>query len=316
MTLTPSLVELAVAILLVAAAAGIAVPTAVHRHRHRRFTATTSAHQSLRDAHASWLVDRAVKVLAQACAWEVRLVPGVVMVVLHDDAISLHLSTPTAHPPAPWRNSADGLVWTATLLDLQSEPLSPETANPFTGLITLGVAEAGRVFVDLGQAHGLVSIGGDLLSRHRVAARWIAEAGTRPWADGRPVLVGLSDTATPKATPDSTLDDLVDRVADGTVGLAFVANLPDEAAAALLVTGLESHACRLPVVVASHVPSARWRFTAHANGWVTSDFLPAARWNPDATTPPPAASTDAATPVGAPPGTTASVGTAAAGITA
>jgi hypothetical protein len=282
MILTPAVVELGVAIVLFAVAAGIAVPTAVHRYRHRRFTATTSAHQALRDSHASWLVDHAVKVLAQACAWEPRLVPGVVMVVLHDDAISLHLSTPTAHPPAPWRNSADGLVWSATLVELQSQPLSPETANPFTGLITLGVSDAGRVFVDLGQAHGLVSIGGDLLSRHRVTARWIAEAGSRPWAAGRATLVGLGEAATPRPTPDSTLDELVDRVASGDVGLAFVESLPDDVAAALLVQGLESHACRLPVVVASHVASARWRFTAHANGWVTSDFLPAARWNPEA----------------------------------
>ena len=308
MIITPSVVELGAAIVLVAAAAGIAVPTAVHRYRHRRFTATTSAHQVLRDSHASWLVDHAVKVLAQACAWEPRLVPGVVMVVLHDDAISLHLSTPTAHPPAPWRNSADGLVWSATLLELQSQPLSPETANPFTGLITLGVSDAGRVFVDLGQAHGLVSIGGDLLSRHRVTARWIAEAASRPWAAGQPTLVGLGDAATPRPTPESTLDELVDRVASGSVGIAFVESLPDDIAAGLLVQGLESHACRLPVVVASHVASARWRFTAHANGWVTSDFLPAARWNPDAAAlPAPAAAAGPATapPASSPAGITA-----------
>jgi hypothetical protein len=209
-------------------------------------------------------------------------VPGIVMVALHETTIAVHVSSPTAHPPAPWRTSADGLVWNADIVALQAAQLAPTTTNPYTGLVTLGVSDNGRVFVNLDEAHGLVSIGGDPESRRLVAARWIAETASRPWSTGDAHLIGLDANAQPAATAGTSVHQLADDIAAGTTGLSVVDRLADGAATGRLVQALETHGCRWPVVVASAVSDARWRFTAHTNGWVTSDFLPAARWNPDA----------------------------------
>jgi hypothetical protein len=277
---------LVVASPLVAALCAVAVIALLQRRRLLRLTTASGLHHVLGDAHASWIVDHAVKTLVEACHLEPRLVPGIVMIVLRDTTIAVHVASPTAHPPVPWRTSADGLVWTADIVALQAARLSPSTANPYTGLVTLGVAESGRVFVDLTEAHGLVSIGGDPESRRLVAARWIAEAASRPWTTGAAHLIGLDADAAPRPAPASAVDQLADAVASGTPGLGVVHHLAHDATSARLVQALETHGCRFPVVVADAVPDARWRFTAHTNGWLTSDFLPAARWIPDAEVPP------------------------------
>ena len=279
-------IAIAAGILVLAVATALAVPTALQWRRHRGFTANTSAHQVLSDSHASWIVDHALKVLVVACQREQRHVPGVVMVVLHENSIAVHVASPTAHPPAPWRTSASGLVWTAELLALQAAPLTPATTNPFTGIVTLGVGQAGRVFIDLNQAHGLVSIEGDPVSRRRIAAHWIAEAAIRPWGTTDADLVGLDANAAPHPAEIAAVQNLASTVASGAVGLTFVAHLPNDATSAQLVHALESPDCRWPVVVVSAVRDARWRFTAHTNGWVTSDFLPAARWDRVSARPP------------------------------
>jgi hypothetical protein len=271
-----------VSVPLAAALLAVSLLALLQRRRLRRLTSSTGLHQVLVDAHASWVVDHALKTLVEACHREPRLVPGVVMVVLHETTIAVHVSSPTAHPPTPWRTSADGLVWTTDIVAVQAAQLAHTTANPYTGLVTLGVSENGRVFVNLDEAHGLVSIGGDAESRRLVAARWIAEAASRPWSTGEAHLVGLDANAAPAATAGTPVHLLADDVAAGTPGLSVVERLADGPTTARLVQALETHGCRWPVVVASAVPDARWRFTAHTNGWVTSDFLPAARWNREA----------------------------------
>ena len=277
---------LVVSVPLAAALLAVTLLALVQRRRLRRLTSSSGLHQVLGDAHASWVVDHALKTLVEACHREPRLVPGVVMVVLHTTTVAVHVSSPTAHPPTPWRTSADGLVWTADIVAVQAAQLDRTTANPYTGLVTLGVSENGRVFVNLDEAHGLVSIGGDPESRRLVAAHWIAEAATRPWSTGDAHLVGLDTDAATVATAGTPVDRLADDIAAGIPGFSVVDRLADGATTARLVQALETHGCRWPVVVASAVPDARWRFTAHTNGWVTSDFLPSARWNPDPAAPP------------------------------
>ena len=277
---------LVVSVPLAAALFAVTLLALLQRRRLRRLTSSSALHQVLGDAHASWVVDHAMKTLVEACHREPRLVPGVVMVVLHDTAIAVHVSSPTAHPPTPWRTSADGLVWTTDIVAVQAAQLAATTANPYTGLVTLGVSDNGRVFVNLDEAHGLVSIGGDPESRRLVAARWIAEASARPWSTGEAHLVGLDANGASAVTVGTPLHQLADDVAAGSPGFSVVDRLADGATTDRLVQALETHGCRWPVVVASAVPDARWRFTAHTNGWVTSDFLPAARWNPEAAAPP------------------------------
>jgi len=274
------------AVPLAAALIAVVVIALLQRRRLRRLTTATGLHHVLSDAHASWIVDHALKSLADACYREPRLAPDIVMVVLRDTTVAVHVASPSAHPPSPWRTTADGLVWTADIVALQASPLSPMTTNPYTGLVTLGVSERGRVFVDLTEAHGLISIGGDAESRRLVGARWIAEAASRPWSTGAPHLIGLDPAAATQPIVASALDHLTDSVASGTPGLGFVQRLGDDATTARLIKALETHGCRFPVVVADAVPDARWRFTAHSNGWLTSDFLPDARWIPDAAVPP------------------------------
>lgn len=274
------IITLAAGIALAAVAASLAVAALHQRRRLRLLTAPAGLHEVLRDIHASWIVDHALRTLVEACRLEPRRVPGIVMVVLHETKMAVHLSAPETRPPKPWHTSSDGLVWTADIVALQAAPLTPTTLNPYTGLVTLGASGTGRVFIELGQAHGLVSIDGDPNSRRLIAARWIAETATRPWSTGAAYLVGLDANAQPLEMPDSAVDHLTDSVASGAPGLAFVERLPNDAATARLVRALEDRGCRWPVVVASAVPDARWRFTAHANGWVSSDFLPDARWDP------------------------------------
>ena len=278
----PSLVVFAIGIILFGAAVAIAVPTLISRHTYRSFVGTSSAHQVLTDVHASWVVDRALRSLAQACVGEAQRLPGIVMVVLDADSIAVHVASPSQHPPRPWDASPGGLVWSAKLADLQSMPVDSGRANPWTGLFTIGVSDAGRVFVDLDQAHGLISIGGDPTSRREVARRWIDEAAARTWATGPVVFVGLDDRAEPSSAPGPTVYDVIALVKTGTPGLVFIEGAPHPDQAALLARALESEKSRCPVIIVGATDDARWRFTAQENGWMTSDFLPAARFTPEA----------------------------------
>lgn len=278
----PSLIVLAIGVVCLIAAAAIAVPTLISRHTYRSFVGTATAHHVLRDSHASWLVDRALRAMVQACRVELQRVPGIVMVVLGKDSVAVHVAAPATYAPAPWTASTDGLVWTASLSDLQVAAVGPATPNPYSGLFTLGVTDAGRVFVDLDQAHGLVSIGGDPASRRDVARRWIAEASARPWATGPVMLVGLDRRAQPRATTAPTIDDAIALVQTGAPGLVLVEGEPSPEHAARLARALESADSRCAVVLVGDSATARWRFTAQQNGWMTSDFLPAARSTADA----------------------------------
>ena len=286
-----SIVVLAVGILLFVAAAAIAVPTLISRHTYRSFVGDATAHQVLRDAHASRVMDRALRALVQASNDESLRVPGVVMAVLGNDSVAVHVAAPSQYPPVPWETSVDGLVWTASLADLQTARVDSATPNPYTGLFTIGVSEAGRVFADLDQAHGLISIGGDVASRREVARRWIVEASARTWTTGAVVLVGLDDRAQPVPTPAPTIYDVIALVKTGTPGLVFIEGEPHPEQAALLARALEAPTSRCPVIVVGASADARWRFTAQQNGWITSDFLPAARYIPDTAVVEPAPST-------------------------
>lgn len=281
----PSLIVLAVGVVCFIAATAIAVPTLVSRHTYRSFVGTATAHHVLRDSHASWLVDRSLRALVQACRVELQRVPGVVMVILGTDSVAVHIAAPATYAPAPWTASGDGLVWSASLADLQTTSVGPATTNPYTGLFTLGVSDAGRVFTDLDQAHGLISIGGDVSSRREVARRWIDEASARPWATGPVMLIGLDARAEPAATRAPTIDDAIALVQTGAPGLVLVEGEPSPEHAARLARALESSDSRCAVVLVGDSTTARWRFTAQQNGWMTSDFLPAARFTPDAPAP-------------------------------
>jgi len=280
--LIPSIISIAIGVIFFIAAVAIAIPTLISRHSYRSFVGTSTAHQVLRDSHASWLVDRALRALAQSCTLEWRRVPGIVTATLDTEAVTVYLAAPSPQPPLPWETSSNGLIWRARLADLQVTPVEPTTPNPYPGLFTIGVSDAGRVFADLDQAHGLISIGGDEASRREVARRWIEEASGRPWATGIVLLVGLDASGKKSDAPGTTLNDAITFVESGAPGLVVVEGEPRPEQTARLLRALEAVDSRCPVVVVGESTDARWRFTAQQNGWITSDFLPSARFTPAA----------------------------------
>ncbi|MCU1405170.1 MAG: hypothetical protein JWQ43_1473 [Glaciihabitans sp.] len=266
---------LAVAIVLFVFTAVILLPVLVGNLRWRRFTPSTTAHQVLGDSYASWTVDHALKAMILACERERLVVPGIVMVLTDARSIHLYLSSPAYRPPEPWTVSPDGITWTTSLAELQDAPVRASTVNTFTGLVTLGVSTNGRIFIDLSQANGLIGIGGDPGYRLSLARRWIDDFSSSPWSASTPIaLLDLDELATERTVRVTGLPRLVGDVASGAAGVAILARSPKRHDAGALLAALESPGCRFPVISLGNSGYARWRFTAHADGWVTCDFLP------------------------------------------
>lgn len=275
----PSNIVLAIDVVIFFSALTMALGAVVARRRNRRIPKPAGPHHVPHDPSASWTVDRALKALILACEREGKLVPGFVMVIVDVTSVHLHLASPTLHPALPWITSEDGLVWSCSLAAVQLEPIEARTVNTFTGLVTIGTSDDGRVLVDLAQARGLISIKGDKESQRAVARRWIDEFSFNPWSGAtRVVLIGLEELATHGAAT-GTLDDLLRDVETDAPGVAFLRETPIGKRAAGLARALESPDCAWPVVTLGRARNARWKFRAHRNGWVTSDFLPPVRSN-------------------------------------
>lgn len=269
---------LAAAIVLFVFTAAIGLPLLLGNLRWRRYTATSTAHQVLGDTYASWTVDHSLKAMILACEREGIAVPDLVMVVADTSAVHLYVASPALVAPEPWVASPDGIIWSTSLIELQDAPVRASTINTFTGLVTLGVSAAGRVFVDLSQAKGLIAITGDKGYRRALAQRWIDDFSTSPWSAGTTIdLLELDDLATTRTSTAASSHQIIAKAAAGAVGVAFVAQAPKKADSDALLRALGAPGCRLPVIALGRARHARWKFTAHADGWVTSDFLPTAR---------------------------------------
>lgn len=279
----PALIYLGCASAMLAAAVALVIPAVRARKEFRHVTAASIAHNTVREGYASWSVDRAVKSMVFACTHQGTVVPGVVMVIATSTRIELHLSSP-ARAPAPWVDSPDFTTWSCSLAEIQTARIGAAT-NPYAGLVTLGMSDGALCLVDLTQACGLISIVGDPTAGEDLARHWIRDFSENPWSAALPLLlVDLDELSTP-GTTTTTIDGLLDEIDSGSPGLSFVR---DHTTATALECILESGGCRWPVVTLGDAPLARWKFTAHKDGWVTSDFLPAALTRCAATAGPPA----------------------------
>ncbi|WP_394769107.1 hypothetical protein [Lacisediminihabitans sp.] len=206
--------------------------------------------------------------MIDACRRERLPVPGVVVAVVGPVSIRLHLSSPAPESPAPWVAARGGTEWSRTLGGLDGSIGAPDM--PFGGLIGIG-GSTERRFVDLRQAHGLISIEGEAEPTVR---RWIDELAHNPWSTGAPiVLVGLDELAGSATVSTATIEDVVAGVAAGATGFAVLAEHPSGELGAELLRALEHPDCRWPVILLGGSPRARWRFTVGADGTVGNDAL-------------------------------------------
>jgi hypothetical protein len=230
-------------------------------------------HLMLRDAYASMAVDQALKALIVGCREAEVPVPGIVMVVLDDTSVQLHLSAPSMTPPSPWQAGQGGLTWQSTVDRLQRSLIERNTRNSFRRLVTFGLGANGRVFVDLAQAHGLISIAGPAASRLAIARRLIEDLSSSPWANDRVplriALVGLEPLASARTDSVASLGELVGQQDAG--GVVLVERLPPDSGELLL----ELETSGAWTVIVMEAIEASWQFTADADGNVTSHFLPA-----------------------------------------
>ncbi|MGL4175313.1 MAG: hypothetical protein ACRCSN_04475, partial [Dermatophilaceae bacterium] len=230
------------------------------------------------DTSAAWMVDRALRVLVASCEHHGVPVPGVFAVHVEGAVLRLRLVTPTAPAPPPFVGSDDGMSWTAPLDRLQREPASESSLRSFARLITLGVADFGRVLVDLRRARGIIAVDGPLAARHQVLRRWLAELASNPWSDHpRIVLVGAPAEESSAAVEHiATLEQMLPEF-DGGGGVLVLSQAPSSSQQAELASRFASPRFEWIVIVLDSVPSARWRFQADGSGRLRSDFLPELR---------------------------------------
>jgi hypothetical protein len=256
-------IALVVGILLLAL--GVAAVSTVLVRRGRR---PLPAPDPARDPRPALALQHALAAMIDACARQRLAVPGVVLAVVGPERIRLHLSSPAPQAPAPWFAARGGAEWSRPLRGIDAST----GALPFGGLIAVNGPADARVFADLGQAHGLISIEGDASA---TARRWIEEFTHNPWSAGTPItLIGLDELATPSTVSNATVEDVVAAVAAGASGVAFLAELPSGELGAQLLIALEHPDCRWPVILLGESPTkARWRFIIGADGTVANDAL-------------------------------------------
>ncbi|MFI9487967.1 LysM peptidoglycan-binding domain-containing protein [Promicromonospora sp. NPDC052451] len=235
------------------------------------------------DTSSAWMVDRALRVLVAACERDGLPVPGIAAVFIEGSALRVRLSNPATPAPAPWVANEDGASWSAPLGRLQADPASTDPTSRFSRLVTVGVADTGRVLVDFGQARGLISLDGPTRARHEVLRRWLGEFTGNPWSDDpRVVMVGNGLPQAELAEHLNTVEQLVPELESEAGGVLVLSQAPSVSQVDMLAARFANPRFSWVVIVLGAVPTAKWRFTADDAGWLRSGFLPEVRYN-DAT---------------------------------
>ncbi|WP_125777324.1 LysM peptidoglycan-binding domain-containing protein [Antribacter gilvus] len=231
------------------------------------------------DTSSSWMVDRALRVLVASCERDGTDVPRLAGVFVEGSGLRLRLAGPVSPAPVPWVASEDGQSWAAPLARLQSAPASEEPTTRFARLVTVGMAETGRVLVDFSAARGTISLDGPTRAKHEVLRRWLGELTANPWSDDpRVVVVGNGMPQQESVEHLAHLEQLVPELESEGHGVLVLAQAPSTAQQAMLAQRFASPAFRWVVVVLGAVPTARWRFTVDGEGWLRSSFLPDVRY--------------------------------------
>ncbi|MFD6142004.1 LysM peptidoglycan-binding domain-containing protein [Promicromonospora sp. NPDC060271] len=231
------------------------------------------------DTSASWMVDRALRVLLASCEREGIEVPGVTGVFIEGGAMRLRLASPASPAPDPWVANDDGQSWTAPLARLQSAPASEASTAQFARLVTLGMAETGRVLVDFVRARGVISLDGPTRARHEVLRRWLGELTGNPWSnDPRVVMVGNGLPQAEQAEYLSAIEQVIPELGVGDGGVLVLSQAPSVTQQDLLAARFADPRFTWVVIVLGESSSAKWRIRAGDDGWLRSGFLPDVRY--------------------------------------
>jgi hypothetical protein len=269
---------LTVAVIIVAAVLAFAVPVALGR-RNAPHDAVARGEAIRREPNAAWAVDRALRVLVDACARDGVGFPGALTVTMGPAAVSAALARPTVAPPAPFLTPPDGRVWSAPMDLVQRYPLDDAPSDEFATAVALGSSEAGLVVADLRRVHGIVAIGGDRGARRAVARRIVDQIVTNPWSASTDLItVGLRDDEVPAGRTMSVRDALAAVTTPSTRGVVVFGKLPSGQDGTDLLAALEAPGNRWGVVVLAAAQDARWQLTAHTDGRLTSEVLGELRW--------------------------------------
>lgn len=255
---------------------GAAAAALVWRRRRSVVPATPFDDSILRtDTSASWTVDRALRVLIRAAEEAGKPVPGVLGVFIEGPSVRLKLSSPASGAPDPWIASEDGQSWSAPISRLQREPVSDATTQEFARLVTVGLADTGRVLVNFGRARGLISLEGPPRATHQVLHGWLGELTGNPWSDNpRVVMIGNGLPRPSDAEQMSNLEQLAPELETEGRGILVLSQSPSSAQQSHLTSRFASQDFGWVVIVLSEMPAAKWRFTVDEGGTLRSSFLP------------------------------------------
>lgn len=247
------------------------------RRRRGRASAGVPFDDSLlrTDTSASWMVDRSLRVLLAGLERMGMQVPKILGVFIEGSSVRLKLAGPAANPPSPWTASEDGQSWSAGIDRLQREPLSDGSMDSFARLVSLGLAESGRVFVNFSLARGPITLEGPTPAVHEVLRRWLGELVANPWSDEpRVVMIGNGLPQPREAEQMANLEQLVPELETHSRGILVLSQAPSSAQQALLISRFASPAFGWVVIVLTSTATAKWRFSVDDNGFLHSTFLP------------------------------------------
>jgi hypothetical protein len=163
----------------------------------------------------SSLLDRSLRVLADARAAHTEPMPDLSVVYLDDDQVIVHVIGDVPAPPSPWRAAADGKSWTVRASDL--EGLAATAPAPYPALVNIASSHGFDVLIDLEYASGLIALGGEATVAREVAMSSVVDLATHPWSDNVEVtMIGfgddISEVAPARIRAVADLDEALDRV--------------------------------------------------------------------------------------------------------
>jgi hypothetical protein len=183
------------------------------------------------------LLDRSLRILADARATHGDPMPDISVVYLDDDQVIAHVVGDVSAPPLPWRAAADGKSWTLRAADLAG--LTATAPAPYPALVNLASSHGFDVLIDLEYASGVIAIGGEATVAREVVMSSVVDLATHPWSDNVEVtMVGFGDDIS-EVAPDrvravADLDEALSRV-EAQVGQA--SNLLARIGASGVLTG-------------------------------------------------------------------------------
>lgn len=274
-----SLVPIIVGVLVLLA--GVAATMLIIRRQRRRADRGTPFDDSLlrTDTSASWMVDRALRVLIAGAEKAGTPVPRVLGVFIEGRTMRLKLASPASAAPEPWTASEDGQSWSAPIARLQSDAASDASTEAFARLMSIGVAQSGRVFVNVDRARGAISLDGPTGITHEVLRRWLGELTGNPWSDEpRVVMIGDGLPQPEDAEHMANLEQLVPELKTESRGILVLSHAPSSAQQSMLASRFASPNFGWVVIVLTDMSTAKWRFTVSADGILRSGFLPDVRF--------------------------------------